>query len=50
MVCHVEPVAVNHGELCWARGIESWCAIIGQWVGIMLCYAESLVVNYGVLF
>jgi hypothetical protein len=36
MLCYADPVAVNHGVLCW-------------WVGIMVRYAEAVVVNHGVL-
>jgi hypothetical protein len=31
-------------------GCESWCVILGQWLWIMVCYAEPVVVNRGVLW
>ena len=43
MACYAEPLVVNHGELRIASDCEPWCAMKGQWVGIMVCYAESLV-------
>jgi hypothetical protein len=30
-------------------GCESWCAMMCQWVWIMVCYAEPVVVNHGLL-
>jgi hypothetical protein len=43
MVCYAEtdvrnhsvnavPVGVNHGELCYASGCESRCAMLSQWL------------------
>jgi hypothetical protein len=33
-----------------AIGCESWCAKLSQWLKVMLCYAEPVVVNHYVLF
>ena len=60
MVCYYEPmvgnqgvkaipVVVNHGELCSASGCESWCAMLSQWLRIMLCYSELIIGNHGML-
>jgi hypothetical protein len=38
----------NHVVLCWASGCESLCAILSQWLWIMMCCAEPVVVNDGV--
>ena len=51
MTSNTEPLAVNHGLLCCASGCELWwfifcqvcewwCAMISQWVWIMLCYTD----------
>ena len=40
MVYYSEPVIVSHGVFFTASGCESLCAMLCQWVGIMLCYAE----------
>jgi hypothetical protein len=48
--CYDEPVVVNRGELCWAICCESWCAMLSQWVWIMMCYTEPVVVDHVVLF
>jgi hypothetical protein len=40
----------SHGVLFWDIGCESWCTMLGQWVWIVVCYAEPVVVNHGVLF
>jgi hypothetical protein len=44
-----EPVVLNHGVLCWPSGCESWCALMSQWLWIMVCFAEPVVVNHGVV-
>jgi hypothetical protein len=90
IVYHGEPLVLNHGELCWASGYESWSQTLAQhsnpwltttssvlhtminnhwlsithydsqpltqhstqwshWVWIMVCNAEPVVVNHGVL-
>jgi hypothetical protein len=36
--------------LCWASDCESWCAMLSQWLCIILCYAGQVVVNHDVLF
>jgi hypothetical protein len=36
VVYHVEPVIVNHGVLFWVSGCESWCAMLSQWLWIMV--------------
>jgi hypothetical protein len=35
-------------RLCWASGCESWCAMLSQWLWIMVCYAEPVVMYHGV--
>jgi hypothetical protein len=40
---------MNNGVVFWASGCESWCVILSQWLWIMVCYAEPVVVNHGVL-
>ena len=42
-------VVVNHGELCFCSGCESWCAMKSQWLCIMSSYDEQVIVNHGVL-
>ena len=32
-----------------SHGCESWCVMLNQWLWIMVCYAEPVVVYYGVL-
>ena len=49
MVSNAEPVVVNHGELFWASGGESRCAMINQWLCIMVSHVEQVVVHDGVL-
>ena len=49
MVCLAEAVVVNHGDLCCTSGGESWCAMLSQWLLIMVSYAVPAVVNHGVL-
>ena len=39
-------MVVNHGVVCWDSGCESLCAMLRQWLLIMLCYAEPMVVNH----
>jgi hypothetical protein len=53
----LSPLVVIHDALSWAKcllimiryaepsGCESWCAIPNQWLCIMVCYAEQVVVN-----
>ena len=54
-------ILVNHGELYWAIGCESWFVMLCQclWVmvsyvmpggWIMVCYAEPVAVNHAVLY
>jgi hypothetical protein len=31
-VCYSEPVVVNQGLLCCAKGSESWPVILRQWL------------------
>ena len=40
MVCIAVPVVVNHGVLCCVSGCELCCAMLRQWLWIMVCYAE----------
>ena len=35
--------------LFWASGFESWWVMLSQWLWIMVCYSEPVVVNHGVL-
>ena len=46
MVCNSEPLVVNHGLLCCAKGCEL-CRVIME---IMVYYTESVVVNHGLFF
>jgi hypothetical protein len=59
MVSYAEKVVLDHGdyaglegvkrsELCWASGYESWCVMLSQWLWIMVCDVEPVVVNQGV--
>jgi hypothetical protein len=50
MVCNSEPVVVNHGLLCCAKGCELGRVILSQWLGIVMYYTESVVVNHGVFY
>jgi hypothetical protein len=61
MLCYTEEVALNHGEICYASACESGCAMVCQWLGIvmcyteqwllfMVCYTEQVVLNHGVIF
>ena len=45
MLCYAEPVVVHPGVLCWTSGCGSWCAMLWQWLWIMLCCNEPVVVN-----
>jgi hypothetical protein len=45
---NAELVVVNHGVLFWAGDCESFCVILSQWLWIMVCYSEPVVVNHGV--
>ena len=49
MVGNTEQLVVNHGGLYCASGFESWCDMICQWLGIVVCYTEQVVVNHGVV-
>ena len=57
MMCNDEPVFVNcaesvvlnHGEVNQGSGYESWCALLSQWLSIMVCYTDPIVVNHSVL-
>jgi hypothetical protein len=40
-----ESVVVNYGAFCWTSGLESWCVMLSQWLWIMVCYTEPVVVN-----
>ena len=48
-MCYVEPEVVIHGELCCGSGGKSWSAMLYQWLLVMVCYAEHVVVKHGVL-
>jgi hypothetical protein len=39
MVWYAEPVFVNQCALYWAKGCESWCVKLSQWLLITDCYA-----------
>ena len=47
MACYAVPVVVNHGVLYGSSGCESWCAILSQWLFIMMCIAGQVIVNHG---
>jgi hypothetical protein len=49
MAWYAKQVVVNHCVLYRVSGCESWCAMLSQWLLIMVYYAESVVVNHGVL-
>ena len=49
MVFYDVPVILNHGVLYQISRCESWCAMLSQWLVMMVCYAEPVVVNDGVL-
>jgi hypothetical protein len=34
----------------WASGCESWGVMMSQWLWIMMCYAELVVIYHSVLF
>ena len=40
------PVGVNHVELYWASGCESRCAMLSQWLWIIVNYVEPVVVKH----
>ena len=40
---------MNYVVLFWASGFESWWVMLSQWLWIMVCYSEPVVVNHGVL-
>ena len=40
---------MHHGVLGWASGCESGCVIPNQWLWIMVCYTDPVVVNHGML-
>ena len=46
MVCYTEPGVVNHGVLYRASGCESWFVLLRQWLLIMVCIAEQMIVNH----
>jgi hypothetical protein len=50
MVSYDETVVVNRCVLYLASGCVSWGVILNQWLCIMVCYAEQVVVNHGELF
>jgi hypothetical protein len=47
MACYTEPVVVNHDVLYGASGFESGCIILNQWMLVMMCIAEQVIVNDG---
>ena len=42
-------VVGNIGVLCRTKGCESWFVMLNQWLWIMVCYAEPVIVNHDVL-
>jgi hypothetical protein len=44
-VSYDEPVVVSHGVYYWASVFELWCAMLSQWLLIMVCNTEPVVVN-----
>ena len=43
------PVDVIHGELCGASGYELRCAMLNQWLRIVVNFVEPVVINHVVL-
>ena len=39
-----------HDVLCLAIGFESWYVMLSQWLCIMVCYSEPVIVNQGMLY
>ena len=50
MVCYPKPLVVKHGLLCLASGCESWFILLSQWLLIMACNSERVVVNHCPLY
>ena len=50
MVRYAEPLAVNHGEVCCTSGRESRCAMLNQWLCIIVNFAELVVVKHGEIY
>ena len=50
MLCYADsvvvPVVVNRVVQCLANGCESWWTMLCQWMWMMLCYVEPVVVNH----
>ena len=46
---YAEPIIVNHDDVWLASVCESWCVMLSEWLCIMLCNVEPVVVNDGVL-
>ena len=46
---YAEPVVVSHGVQCPASGCGLWCAMVSQYLLIMVCNSEPVVVNHGLL-
>jgi hypothetical protein len=46
MARYAEPVVVNHGVLYGASGCESWCVLLRQWLLIMVCIVDQVIVNH----
>ena len=40
------PVGVNHDELRWTSGYESWCAMLSQCLWIIVNYAEPVILKH----
>jgi hypothetical protein len=42
-MCYAEPVVVNHWELWWASGCESWCVMLSRVCGNhgVLCWTSG---------
>jgi hypothetical protein len=49
MVCYAVPVVVRHGVSCWVSCCESWYVMLNQWLLIMVCNVEKVIVKYGEL-
>ena len=47
MAFKAEPVVMNHGVLYGVSGCESWCVILNQWLLVMVCIAEQVIVIHG---
>ena len=47
-MCYFVPADIKYGELCEGSGCEAVCAMLSQWLWIMLYYADPVDGNHGV--